>query len=82
VNGEHKGWAENPKVLNRLFWALVALCVALVPATALIHEEGHFPWERWFAFYAIFGFIAYAFIVFAGKAIRKVLMRDEDYYDR
>ena len=30
----------------------------------------------------LFGFIAFIFIVFAGKALRKLVMRDEDYYDR
>ncbi|WOI53968.1 hypothetical protein [Parvularcula sp. LCG005] len=36
----------------------------------------HFP-----AFYALVGFVSFAFIVLAGQHLRKILMRSEDYYD-
>ncbi len=36
----------------------------------------HFP-----AFYALVGFVSFSFIVLAGQHLRKILMRDESYYD-
>ncbi len=82
MNETPKGWGEDPRVGNWLFRALIVVCVVLLLLTPLAHHEVHFAWEDWFGFFAAMGFVAYAFIVFAGKAVRKVLMRDEDYYDR
>ena len=36
----------------------------------------HFP-----AFYALVGFVSFAFIVLAGQHLRRILMRPEGYYD-
>jgi hypothetical protein len=41
----------------------------------------HFGFEYWFGFYALFGFIACVSLVLAAKVLRKVVKRDEDYYD-
>lgn len=32
-------------------------------------------------FYGLVGFVSFSFIVLAGQHLRKILMRDEDYYD-
>lgn len=39
-------------------------------------------WEGWPGFYAFYGFLAYTAIVYTAKALRRGVMRDEDYYDR
>jgi hypothetical protein len=33
------------------------------------------------AFYALIGFVSFSFIVLAGQHLRKILMREEGYYD-
>jgi len=38
-------------------------------------------WEALPGFYALFGFVACVVLVLIAKEMRKVLMRDEDYYD-
>jgi hypothetical protein len=38
-------------------------------------------WEGLPGFYAIYGFAACVFLVLAAKQLRKLLKRDEDYYD-
>ena len=38
--------------------------------------------EGWFAFYGWYGFISCFFLVIAARGLRKLVMRDEDYYDR
>lgn len=39
-------------------------------------------WEGITGFYGIYGFIACVLLVLTAKQMRKILMRDEDYYDR
>lgn len=67
---------------NRIFWGLAVLCALLLAGDLAYHKHGHFGWESWFGFHAFFGFIAFVLIVFAGKLLRKIVMRDEDYYGR
>ena len=62
--------------------ALAILAVLLVAIEPLVHKHGHFKFEDWFGFHALFGFLAFTLAVFAGKAVRALLSRDEDYYDR
>ena len=75
-----KSWFErNERVL---FWALVGTCLALLAAEVFYEHHGYFVIDGWPGFYAVFGFVAFVFIVFAGKGLRRLIMRDEDYYDR
>jgi hypothetical protein len=48
------------------------------------HELRHVErsWEGFPGFYAIYGFAGCVFLVLVAKQMRKVVMRDEDYYDR
>lgn len=66
------------KLLIRI---LVAACVLLVVAEFLFDKHGHFGFEEWTGFHAIFGFVTFFGAVLAGKHLRKLLMRKEDYYD-
>ena len=47
---------------------------------ALRHAER--GWEGWPGFYPMYGFVACVALVLVAKQLRKILMRDEDYYDR
>jgi hypothetical protein len=75
-------------VLRLLFTACAAVflldIVDLVLPLLGLHELRHAetPWEGLPGFYAIYGFVACVLLVLAAKEMRKVLMRDEDYYDR
>lgn len=76
-------WLDRPGNVNRLVLALVAACVGLVLFDAVYVKHGHFAFEEAFpAFYGVYGFLAYCFIVLSAKALRRLLKRDEDYYDR
>ena len=61
---------------------LTAACVVLLFADLFYDKHPHFAFEGWFGFYAFFGFVAFFLIVLSGKPLRRLLMRDEDYYDR
>jgi hypothetical protein len=78
---ERRYWLDQPRNIDRIFYALVAVCVALVLADFVYESHGHFHFEEWFGFHALFGFGAYVAIVMTAKQLRRVLKRDEDYYD-
>ncbi len=66
---------------GRAFAIFLAVCVALLLADLLYHRHVVHPIEGWFGFYGVYGFVACVALVLAARAMRRVLMRDEDYYD-
>jgi hypothetical protein len=76
------GRLEDPRTVTMLVRALAIVCIGLVIGDLLYHKHGHFGFEEWFGVYGFFGFAAFFFIVLAGKQLRRVLMRPEDYYER
>jgi hypothetical protein len=79
---EGKGWLDRPANVSRIYYALIALCALLAVLGFFVEAHGELAIQHFPVFYGLFGFIAFIFIVFAGKALRKLVMRDEDYYDR
>ena len=45
------------------------------------HKHVHYPFEKWFGFYAFYGYFLSVGLVLAARELRKLLSRDEDYYD-
>ena len=76
-----KPWLYRRGTINALFWGLAGLCAVLGLADLFYHRHAVFSFEEIPAIYGIFGFVAFVFIVFAGIGLRKLIMRDEDYYD-
>ncbi len=74
-------WLDDPRNVNRLYWGLVVVCVLLGVADLFVHRHVHFSWESFPNFYGFFGFAAFWCVVIAGKNLRKILWRPEDYYD-
>lgn len=60
---------------------LLVVAVILLVVEFLVHRHGETHLEESFMFPAIFGFIAFIFIVEVGKILRRLIMRDESYYD-
>ena len=65
------------RLLWRVFWAVLALTVA---AQLVIKVKGYFGVDEWFAFGAIYGFLACLAMVLVAKGLGYVLKRDENYY--
>jgi hypothetical protein len=82
VSTERKRWLDEPRNVTLLFRMLLAVCLVLLAAEPFYGKHGHFAWEDWFGFHAFFGFAAFVVIVLLGKQLRRLVMRDEDYYDR
>ena len=84
---------DDPRNVRRVLRGLFAVCAALVLLDvgsyllhtfagfeSLRHAEGPLDWLP--GYYAVYGFVACAALVLIAKELRKLLMRDEDYYDR
>ena len=79
---ERKYWLDDKKNVKKVVYSVCAIC-AVVGLLDLIPYKHHlhFGFENWFGFYSIFGFVACVSLVLAAKQLRKIVMRDEDYYD-
>jgi len=82
--GEEKGkehvWDDpgNVKLLLRIFYVV---CAILILVDFVFHRHAVHPIEHWWGFYPLYGFVACVTLVLVAKEMRKVLMRDPDYYD-
>jgi hypothetical protein len=74
-------WLDDPANVTRVFIGLWVVGACLALAELAVHRHVFFTWERWPFFYVGFGFVAFWCIVIAGKHLRKLLWRPEDYYD-
>lgn len=70
--------AGNIKKLLRIFFSL---CGGLFLLDFVLHRHVIHPWDHLWGFYALFGFVACVALVLGAKEMRKVVMRNEQYYD-
>jgi hypothetical protein len=77
-----KYWLDDSRNVTRIFWSVWIVCGLLFVADAFYDKHPHFTAEGWFGFYGIFGFVACVGLVLAAKALRVILKRPEDYYDK
>jgi hypothetical protein len=73
-------WLARPasiRLLWRIFWAVLALTVL---AQLVIKVKGYFGIDGWFAFGAIYGFLACLAMVLFARGLGYLLKRDENYY--
>jgi Na+/melibiose symporter-like transporter len=61
---------------------LCAVCAVLLIADLFYDKHAHYGFEDWFGFYGIYGFVGCVLLVLSAKALRRLVKRDEDYYDR
>jgi len=61
--------------------SLLLISAVLFVGDFFIHRHGYSALEESFMFPAVFGFLAFLFIVQVGKWLRFAIMRKEDYYD-
>ena len=82
ANTDEPHWIELPRTVNRLVHALYAICILLLVADVAVHKHSDFAIEHVLGFYGLYGFVGCVFLVLVAKAMRIVLMRPEDYYER
>ena len=81
---EKSHWLDAPRNVNKIVFALYAVCALLVLADLFYHkhiQNESYNFENWFGFFGFFGFVGCIGLVLAAKLMRVVLKRDEDYYD-
>ena len=79
---ERRYWLDDPRNVDRIVYVLYGICGLLLAIDVLVPKHGPFAIEHLFGFYGIFGFVACVALVLAARALRVILMRPEDYYDR
>lgn len=73
---------DKPKNVKRLLCGFYVSVVLLLSVDLVYHKHSVFPWEGYFGFYAVFGFVACVILVIVAKyVLRPLVMRKEDYYD-
>ncbi|MEZ5893250.1 MAG: hypothetical protein R3C58_08925 [Parvularculaceae bacterium] len=81
---EKPGWADT-KTFRRIFLGILVVACLLAALAGLVpafkNPHPHFPAEEAGVFFAIYGFAAFAFIVLVGQHLRKLVGREERYYD-
>jgi hypothetical protein len=73
---------DNPRNVRRVVLGLTWTCVLLVGLELVVHRHLSHAWEALFGFYALYGFVACVLLVLLAAEMRKLWMRDEDYYER
>lgn len=79
---EKLGLFDHPRNVQRVLYIFFTCVVLLLVIDVFYHKHAIFPWEGYFGFYAVFGFVACVVLVLVAKYIlRPLAMRKEDYYD-
>ena len=74
-------WLDDMRNVDKIVYGLVTISVLLFLADFLYHKHVHFGFENWIGFYCWYSFLACCFIVLSAKVLRKLLKRQENYYD-
>lgn len=82
MKDEKRYWLDEPKNVDKVYYALCVLCALSVLADFFYDKHGYFTWEHWIGFHGWYGFVACVALVLIAKQLRKILMRPEDYYDK
>ncbi|MGQ0482919.1 MAG: hypothetical protein ACT4O0_18080 [Pseudonocardia sp.] len=75
-------WLDDPRHVRLVARGVYLVCGLLLLADLLYVKSTKFSFEGWFGFYALFGFVVSFTLVLTAKELRRVLRRDEDYYER
>ncbi len=82
ISLEERHDQNDRRHLKQMVSALGVLCVLLGGADLVYHKHVHFDFEYWLGFYGGFGFVSCVGLVLGARLLRKLLQREEDYYDR
>ena len=73
-------WFATPANANKIFAALITLCMLLFLSDFTYKKYGHFPIEKIPGFYGAYGFVMFTALILAAKTLRLFIKRDETYY--
>lgn len=73
---------DKKENIQKILFVFYAICIGLFGADFVIHRHTYSSWEEIPGFYAIFGFVSCVILVLLATQMRKLVMRDEDYYEK
>lgn len=73
-------WAESSSSVERVIFILSVTCAILFILDFIVHRHTYAPGEGLPGFYAIVGFVAFTLIVLGAKLLRRLILRNEQYY--
>ena len=79
-NGK-RGLFDKRRNVKAVIYGLFTACAMLFGLDWIIHRHVGHPWEAWFGFHAVYGFVVCFGLVLAAKEMRKLVRRGEKYYD-
>lgn len=82
ASGGDRRWLDEPRNVTRVVYGLGAACALVFLADLFYSKKPYFDVEKLFGFYAVYGFLGSVGLVLAAKAMRPLLRRDEDFYER
>jgi uncharacterized membrane protein len=77
---ESQDFFDKPENIKRILHVVYGICALLVVLDFIVHRHTEHPLEGLYGFYPIYGFVGCVVLVLVAKLMRKVLMRDENYY--
>ena len=81
---EKKRWLDDPANVKRFLYSFLifSIFIAALDLVFVSHEKHvEFDFEKIPVFFCLFGAGATLLLVLVSILLRKILMRDEDYYD-
>lgn len=73
-------WADSSTSVERVIFWLGILCAVLFVLDFVVHRHTYVPGEGLPGYYAFVGFIAFTLIVLGAKQLRRLILRNENYY--
>jgi len=80
-NKAPKSWLNRPENHKKLWWGFALILATTVLVQLAVSVHGHFSFDEWFGFNALFGFLSCALMVVFAKVLGYLLKRPDDYYD-
>ena len=79
--GEKERFLDRRENVDRLLWGFTVLGALILAVDFFFHRHIYHSWENLWGFYGIFGAAGIVALVQLSKVLRKLVMRDEDYYE-
>ncbi len=77
----HPPSSVGPGATRVILAAFFTIAAGLTIADFLVDRYVEHPWENLKGFYPLWGLGGVAGLILAAKALRRIVMRSEDYYD-
>ena len=78
---ELRHFFDHPQNVKRVLRVFYGLAAGLFLIDLVIHRHVIHEWESFTGFYAVFGFIACVVLVLVAKQLRKLVMKNESYFE-